>query len=49
MNLSIGPGVDIEQLQQATGEPEATEAPAKPPVVCPMPKRKGKEKPEKES
>jgi hypothetical protein len=48
MNISVGVGVDLEQLQQAvnepgepqeaTAEPEPQEAPVEP--ACPLPKRK---------
>lgn len=48
MNISVGVGVDLEQLQQAvhepdehqqaTAEPEPQEAPAEP--ACPLPTRK---------
>jgi hypothetical protein len=37
MNIAVGVGVDLEQLQQAA-TPDV-EAPTEP-VVCPMPKRK---------
>ena len=45
MNISVGVGVDLEQLQQAVNEPGETqqataepEAPAEP--ACPLPTRK---------
>lgn len=38
MNLAIGVGVDLEQLQQATVKPEPQDAPLEP--ACPVPKRK---------